>query len=259
MFRLAAADLSFQGREMNPRMIRRLSWCAAGVSCLGVLGMGLSGARDLLQVVSAPGSEHSAAEVSIVWPEEGAVLGGDVHMFVPTRDERRIVRVDVLLDDTRVIGSLPAGVYSLAWNTRGIALGAHTLTARAYDTSGRTNTSAPVKVTVAEPLAVTVSSSAVGSPHSGRLSLSATVEHARGGAWVQFLTEELYLCDVHEPPYTCDVSTEIPPGEPLVVRAEVYDDVGNHALSEWVRVPLDDARAESTVSLTLPTGRVPVR
>ncbi|MFY0582416.1 Ig-like domain-containing protein [Cystobacter fuscus] len=248
---------------MNPRMIRRLSWCAAGVSCLGVLGMGLSGARDLLQAVSPPGAEHSAAEVSIAWPEDGAVLGGDVHVFVPARDERRIARVDVLLDDTRLIGSLPGGVYSLTWNTRGIALGEHTLTARAYDTSGRTSTSAPVKVTVGEPLAVSVSSSGGSSPLSGTLSLLATVEHARRGAWVQFLTEERYLCDAHEPPYTCDVSTASLPDGPLEVRAEVYDDVGNHALSEWVRIPpripLDDARAASTVSLTLPAGRVPVR
>ncbi|WP_157759129.1 Ig-like domain-containing protein [Cystobacter fuscus] len=221
--------------------------------------MGLSGARDMLQAVSAPGSEHSAAEVSIIWPEDGAVLGGNVHVFVPARDERRIARVDVLLDDTRLIGSLPGGVYSLTWNTRGIAWGEHTLTARAYDTSGRTSTSAPVTVTVGEPLAVTVSSFGVGSTSSGKLSLSAIVEHARGGAWVQFLTEERYLCDAHEPPYTCKVSTESLPDGPLEVRAEVYDDVGNHALSEWVRIPLDDARAASTVSLTLPARRVPVR
>ncbi|WNG21689.1 Ig-like domain-containing protein [Cystobacter fuscus] len=243
---------------MKPRMIRRLSWCAAGVSCLGVLGLGLLGAGGMRRAVSAPGAEHPA-EVSIIWPEDGAVLGGNVHVFVPARDERRIARVDVLLDDTRIIGSLPGGVYSLTWNTRDIARGAHTLTARAYDTSGRTSTSAPVKVTVGEPLAVSVSSSGVGSPLSATLSLSATVEHARGGAWVQFLTEERYLCDAHEPPYTCDVSTASLPDGPLEVRAEVYDDVGNHALSEWVRIPLDDARAASTVSLTLPTGRVPVR
>ncbi|OJH36554.1 hypothetical protein BON30_32890 [Cystobacter ferrugineus] len=209
----------------------------------------------MLRAVSAPGSEHSAAEVSIVWPEDGAVLGGDVNVFVPARDERRIARVDVLLDDTLLIGSLPGGVYSLNWNTRGIAWGEHTLKARAYDTSGRTSTSAPVKVTVGAPLAVTVSSSGSGST----LSLSATVEHARGGAWVQFLTEDHYLCEAHEPPYTCDVSAGSALDGFLEVRAEVYDDAGNHALSEWVRIPLEGERTASTVGLTLPTGRVTVR
>jgi hypothetical protein len=209
--------------------------------------------------VSAPGFEHPVAEVSILWPKDGAVLGGDVNVFIPAGDERGIARVDVLLDDTLLIGSLPGGVYSLTWNTRGIAWGEHTLTARAYDTSGRTSTSAPVKVTVGEPLAVTVSSSGAASTLSGMLSLSATVEHARGGAWVQFLTEDLYLCEVHEPPYTCDVSVESLSDGFLEVRAEVYDDAGNYALSEWVRLPLGDNRTASTVGLSLPTGRVGVR
>jgi hypothetical protein len=229
------------------------------VVCLGVLATQITGARRAHREVFVLGPDTPAPAVSIIWPEDGAVLGGDVSVFVPSRDGLGLARVDVFLDDTLRIGSLPGGVYALSWNTRGIPWGAHTLTARAYDTSGRTITSVPVNVTVGAPLTVAVSSPEEGAVRSGTLSLSAAVEHARGGAWVQFLTEDRYLCGVRDAPYTCDAPTESLPNGPLQVRAEVYDDAGNHALSEWVTVSLENDRTASSLGLPLPASRVTAR
>ncbi|MET0400882.1 MAG: Ig-like domain-containing protein [Cystobacter sp.] len=230
-------------------------WSTAGLLCLGFLGAGTLGTglayQDELPLASAE------PEVSIVWPEEGAEVGGDVSVFVPSQEGLGLVRVEVLLDDTRLLGALPAGVYALSWDTRDIPPGPHTLTARASSASGRTYLSAPVRVEVGEPLSVRVSSPEPGAVRSGALSLSADVTRARGPAWVQFLTEDRYLCGVQGPPYTCEASTRFLPDGPLSVRAEVYDEAGNHALSEAVTVILD--RAGSTLSLTLPTERASSR
>jgi hypothetical protein len=234
---------------MNRRM-NSSPWCAAGLLGLGVLGAGAWGTGLADPDTLPPSSEPALARVSIIWPEEGAEVGGEVSIFVPSQEGLGIVRVDVFLDGTRLVGSLPGGVYALSWNTRDIPWGAHTLLARASDAAGRTYASVPVRVTVGAPLSVRVSSPGPGAVLSGALSLSAEVSSARGPAWVQFLTEDRYLCGVQGPPYTCDAATRLLPDGPLSVRAEVYDEAGNHALSEAVTVTLDSSA--STLSLTLP-------
>ena len=229
---------------MTARSLQSLS-LASGVLCLGLLGVALPDAPRGREPAPMPG-------VRVVWPEDGAVLGGEVSVFVPNREDLGVSRVELLLDVSVLLGAVPGGVYAIAWDTRDVPEGPHTLTARVYDTSGRTASSAPVRVTVGPPLTVTLSPPA---PGEGAPRLTAVVAHARGPAWVQFLTEERFLCGVEGPPYTCPLSTSELLVEGTRVRAEVYDAQGNHALSEWMPLAPPPERTASTLGLELPVGR----
>jgi poly(hydroxyalkanoate) depolymerase family esterase len=102
----------------------------------GLLGGGTGG-----------GGDTTPPSVAITAPAAGATLTGTVTVTATATDNVGVTRVDVLVDGA-LAGSDATAPFAIAIDTRTLANGAHTLTARAVDAASNTATSATVSVTV---------------------------------------------------------------------------------------------------------------
>lgn len=78
--------------------------------------------------------------VAIVQPSEGATLSGIVPVRLRATDDVRVERVELSVDGgayTNITDRYDGSHYAYQWNTAALQNGAHTLTARATDSSGQ--------------------------------------------------------------------------------------------------------------------------
>ena len=94
-------------------------------------------------------ADPTAPTVGITAPANGAQVGGMITVSADAADETGVAGVQFFVDGTTVGPEDTVEPYGANWDTRGVPNGAHTLTARARDTSGNVTVSAPVTVNVA--------------------------------------------------------------------------------------------------------------
>jgi hypothetical protein len=87
--------------------------------------------------------------VSITFPVGGATVQGNITVTANAADGVGVVGVQFRLDGVNLGAEDTVTPYSVAWDTRTVANGSHTLTAIARDAAGNATTSASVIVTVA--------------------------------------------------------------------------------------------------------------
>jgi glucose/arabinose dehydrogenase/PKD repeat protein len=87
--------------------------------------------------------------VAITSPANNAQVSGIINVTADASDNVGVAGVQFLVDGVNTGLEDTAAPYALAWDTRMVANGAHTLTARARDTAGNTTLSALVTVNVA--------------------------------------------------------------------------------------------------------------
>jgi len=90
--------------------------------------------------------DNSPPTVNITAPS--GTINGTVDITASASDNNNVVGVQFLLDGINLGAEDVTAPYSFNWNTLTVADGNHTLTARARDTAGNTNTSSPVVVKV---------------------------------------------------------------------------------------------------------------
>jgi hypothetical protein len=116
-------------------------------------------AEDAAGNVGAASNEASAVvagdttppTVSITGPSGGSTATGTVTLSATAADDQGVAGVQFKVDGESIGSEVTASPYSVAWDSRGVLNGTHTLTAVARDTSGNTTTSAGVTVTVNNP------------------------------------------------------------------------------------------------------------
>jgi hypothetical protein len=86
--------------------------------------------------------------VSITAPAGGASVNGIVNVTADATDDVGVARVQFLVDGVDTGSPDSTAPYALAWDTRSVPNGAHTLRARAIDAAGNTRLSAGVDVNV---------------------------------------------------------------------------------------------------------------
>lgn len=86
--------------------------------------------------------------VSLTAPASGSTIRGVYTLQATASDSVGIQKVDFYVDGTTLIGTDTTSPYSMDWNSGTASNGSHTLTARATNNYGNTNTSAPVSITL---------------------------------------------------------------------------------------------------------------
>jgi glucose/arabinose dehydrogenase len=94
-------------------------------------------------------SDTTPPTVSIAAPASGAQASDIVNVTAEASDNVAVAGVQFLVDGATTGVEDTVAPYGLAWDTRTVPNGAHTLTARARDTAGNTALSSPVTVNVA--------------------------------------------------------------------------------------------------------------
>lgn len=86
--------------------------------------------------------------VSITDPKAAANVAGSVPIVLNATDNKDLAKAEILVDGTIIQTLTGTGPYSITWDTRSVAVGAHSITAKAYDSAGNVGVSAAVSVNV---------------------------------------------------------------------------------------------------------------
>jgi hypothetical protein len=140
--------------------------------------------------------DTTAPTVSITAPAAGTV-SASIALSATASDNVAVDHVDFHIDGnyTTTVGTDATSPYSVTWNTTTVPNGAHTLTARAYDTSGNFTTSSSVAVTVSNtvgggadtiPPTVSIISPTAGATVTGSVIITSSAGDASGIAQVKF-------------------------------------------------------------------------
>ncbi|NOK32463.1 Ig-like domain-containing protein [Corallococcus exercitus] len=206
-------------------------------------------------------NDYAAPTVNLIAPVEGKTVGGWVSVVANASDDIRVTQVEFYLDDTVLLGTSFQSQFGIPWDAKTAPPGLHTLTARAYDASGKVTTSVPVNITVDPPPTVAVTSPAAGAVLSRSVPITATVADNAPISRVDFRAElnSTILCNGYSPTFSCSWPTQLLPNGPTRVRAEVHDAAGNLVYSEWVTVMLDNDFTAPTATVTAPVAGATVR
>ncbi|MBW3538305.1 hypothetical protein KY386_02315 [Candidatus Parcubacteria bacterium] len=99
-----------------------------------------------------PPSDTTRPTTSITAPAGGSTASGTVNVSANASDNVGVTKVEFLVDGA-VKATDTTSSYGFAWDTKTVANGSHTLSAKAYDAAGNVGTSANVSVNVSNQTA----------------------------------------------------------------------------------------------------------
>lgn len=210
---------------------------------------------NLLPGTSAYGNavytiDTAAPSVNITSPAANAVvsLGGTQTISVTASDAASDVTKVEFYVDGALKSTDTATPYSYAWPTTGVTEGAHSLTAKAYDTYNNVATSAAVSVTVRDSTAPTVSITApvANSIVDGTVAITANATDNTGGkgvAKVEFYVDGVLKGTSTTAPYSYSWDTKTATDAAHSLTAKAYDAAAtpNVATSAAVNVTVDNS------------------
>jgi hypothetical protein len=127
---------------------------AAGAKSLTAKAYDVSGnvsssAAVTLNITAAPTPDITNPMITLTAPVSGSAVtvGAAIDMTANAADNIAVSKVEFLVDNA-VKGTDTAAPYAYGWTTTGVAVGVHTLTAKAYDAAGNSVVSSPVTITL---------------------------------------------------------------------------------------------------------------
>jgi hypothetical protein len=193
--------------------------------------------------------------VQITSPANGSKVSGTVNVAASASDNVGVAGVQFSLDGSALGAELTASPYSFSWNTNGLAVGNHTLTATARDAAGNRSTST-VTVTMADtiPPTVSITSPSNGQTVSGTVNLTASATDNVGVVGVQFLVDGANYGAEQTSGYSISLNTTALTNGAHTVSAIARDAAGNKATAAAVNMTVSN-----TTTPPAPTSNAVVR
>ncbi|HZH79208.1 MAG TPA: Ig-like domain-containing protein, partial [Archangium sp.] len=247
--RLSATYLLPQGSLQAVRGIYR-----SGASPMACTHGGEDDHDDLVFPVGTA-QDTTPPMASLTAPASGATLKSTVTLSASASDNFGVARVDFYVD-SQLVGSDTSSPFSLSWDTRSVANGAHSLSVVAYDATGLSGTSASVPFTVDNdltPPTVSLTAPASGATVSGTVTLSASASDNVGISKVEFYDGSTLVGTDASAPYSVSWNSRSGPNGSRTLTATAYDAVGNFSTSAAVTVTTNNDFTPPTVALTSPS------
>lgn len=208
-------------------------------------------------------NDTTAPSVAITTPYSNATIGGTVVVNASASDNIGVSKVEFYLNGI-LKSTATTAPYSFSWNTTTAANGAYTLSAKAYDASGKIGQSPDVVVTVSN---VTVSNDttapiiAITSPYSnvtvtGTVLVSAVSFDNVGVSKVEFYLNGILTSTSTTAPYRFSWNTATVINDAYTLTAKAYDAAGNIGKSSTVTVTVNnpDVTAPTISTFTAPSS-----
>ena len=198
------------------------------------LGIDTAGSVTTDDYNFAPAGDVTLPTVSVTAPpSNGTVSGTAVTLSANSSDNVGVDQV-VFYVDGRVVGSDTTSPYSIAWNSRTVANGAHTVSATAFDTSGNTQSTGQRPFNVENeltPPTVSLTAPADETSVSGTVPVTADASDNVGIDHVEFYVGTTLVGTDSTAPYETSWDTHSVPNGTYDVSAVAYDTSGNSASS----------------------------
>jgi hypothetical protein len=138
------------GQPRGPRRGLAAAWlvvCAGLLPAVALLAQNPPQPPSDLRIVTGSG-DTTPPTVSIAAPSAGATVSGSVTVTASAADNVGVAGVQFYVDGSPIGAEDTSAPYGVSWDTRSVANGSRTLTARARDAAGNQTVSAPLGVTV---------------------------------------------------------------------------------------------------------------
>jgi subtilisin family serine protease len=193
--------------------------------------------------------------VALATPYTGQAVSGTVTISADVSDDRGVSHVVFYVGTTNV-GTDTSAPFSVNYNTRSLANGAKTITARAFDSSNNQATSAAVSVTFDNDFAgptVALTSPAEGQSVKETVTLSAETSDPSGVSHVVFYVGTTNVGTDTSAPFSLNYNTRLQSNGAKSITARAYDSWNNLTTSAAVSVTFDNDFAGPTVAVTSPS------
>jgi hypothetical protein len=214
-----------------------------------------AGNLGVAPMVSVSVREAVSPTVALLAPASGASVSGLVTLQAEASDNQSVTRVEFFRDNGILLGTDTTAPYDFAWDSSGVAVGAHTLYATAYDPDGNQASSSMASVTVLDSAAptVAVTAPAAGATLTGVVTLSAEASDNVGVTRVEFFRDGgVLLGSDTTAPYSLSWDSTSAAGD-RSLYAKAYDQLGNAGTSAPVPVHVRDT-IRPVVTITAPTN-----
>jgi hypothetical protein len=196
--------------------------------------------------------DSTAPTVSLTGLSNGATVSGVTTLTAAASDNVAVGSVQFLLNGNPLGAPDLSAPYSLAWDTRSLANGSYTLTAKATDMAGNTKTSAAVTVIVNNPADTTpptvrLTGPVGGSTVAGTVVFQAFASDSVGVASVQFQLNGVNAGPaVTAAPYRLAFDTRTVAGGTYSLTAVATDLAGNVTTSSPITLSIDNSPPQVT-------------
>jgi subtilisin family serine protease len=201
-------------------------------------------------------NDPTPPSVAITSPANGASVEGVVSIQADASDNQGVARVEFFRNGIS-LGSDSTAPYGISWNSRSVASGSYTLTARAYDAENNGATSAAVTVTVDQPPTVTLTAPSSSALVGGVVSVSATATDDMAVVRVEFLADGALIGSDTSAPHAVSWNTSALASGAHTLTAKAYDSGGRVGTSAELVVHIDST--PPGVALTSPAQGMHLR
>jgi len=160
------------------------------------------------RLAKARANATNQARLDEPWP--GRILSGTVPLTAGVANLKTVGKVEFLVDGT-VKETDSTAPFAATLDTAKLADGAHEVTLKAYDASGKQAAAQTTKVFVCNQGAIRFLAPSAGKPVSGVFTALAAMPEARPVRWMQFLVDGVAQGEdnllMHAPPFGVDIDT----------------------------------------------------
>jgi hypothetical protein len=207
---------------------------------------------DVIFAVGRP-LDSAPPTVELTAPSNNVMVRGSVPFAATASDDVAVEHVEFYVDGSAV--SMTYGPpYTTSWYSINATDGAHTVTAKAFDSSGHVGTSAPVSIIVDNTAPTTaISAPAQSAKVRGTVQITATASDNLGVARVEFYAGTTLIGTATTAPYSVNWdTTSTANGSNVTLTTRAYDAAGNVTPSADRVVTVDNAAP--TVAITSPAN-----
>nr|WP_250546408.1 Ig-like domain-containing protein [Geobacter sulfurreducens] len=213
--------------------------------------------------VNNPVADTTVPVVSLSAPANNATVSGTVAVNATASDNVGVSKVEFYVNGA-LKSTDTTNAYSYSWDTKTVANGSYTLTAKAYDAAGNVGQSSTVTVTVNNAVAdttvpvITLTAPANKATVSGTVAMTATATDNVGVSKVEFYVNNVLKSTDTTAPYVYNWDTRAVANGTYILTAKAYDAANNTGYSLVLSVTVDNDTAAPTVSVSAPANNTTV-
>jgi hypothetical protein len=205
-----------------------------------IYGMGrVNAARAVSMAAAGATVDTTPPTIGFLSPTNGSDVSGVFTVQLSASDNTGVSSVELSVDGTS-LGTTSISPYTFQWDSRLVANGSHSLSARATDLRGNVS-AASITVNVQNvvdttPPSITISSPADGSRVSGNLSVTVNAADNTKVVRVELYADGVLVSASSSAPFTTKWNTRKVAAGAHTLQCRAYDAVGNSSFSQVVTV-----------------------
>ncbi len=230
-------------------------------------------AYSLTENTVTPPTDTTAPTVALTAPAANATVSNTVTLSATASDNVGVAGVQFIVDGANVGAEDTTAPYSISWDSKTVANGSHTVSAKGRDAAGNTTTTTPISITVSNTVTppadttaptVTLTAPAANATVTGTINLTATATDNVAVTGVQFIVDGAnFGSELTTAPYTAALDTTTLTNGAHTIAVAAHDAANNSKTTTAISVTVSNTVTPPATnlianhSLEMATGSLP--